>query len=215
MWQLPHANAVVAVADVLVDLPRIVVRRTAYRAMPEAILNPASGARPEPLFYLGSLAGRRFTPRGGPAGLYMSLDPATTMAEVRAIVFTDGVPTATADHPPIVTVAAHCDVRRVLDVTAEDIRAPLDLHAADLVADWESEQEVYLRGEGPMPVTQLLALAAHETAIIAGIVYPSARTEFGTNLVVFPDRLNSADGDHIEVINPSGRYFQRLPVRVN
>jgi|GEM_PF-3388134 RES domain-containing protein len=212
MWHLPHAEAVVAVGEILVGLPRIIVRRTVYRAMLEIFLHPLSGATPEPLHYLGSLAGGRYTPRGGPAGLYASFDPATPIAELRAVVFTEGVPTATADHMPIVSLAVHCDVRRILDVTADDICAPLDLHPADLAADWQSGQEVYLRGEGPMPATQLLALAAHETAIFAGITYPSARTDFGTNLVIFPDRLNGPEGDRLEVIDPSGRYSQRLPV---
>jgi len=35
---------------------------------------------------------------------------------------------------------------------------------------------------------------AHTSGLFAGIKYPSARTRFGINLVVFPDRLEKSRG---------------------
>lgn len=65
-----------------------------------------------------------------------------------------------------------------------------------------------------MPRTQLLALAAHATGLIAGIRYPSARTPFGINLVVFPDRLrkHGPKADSLQVDDSTGAYAQTLPV---
>jgi hypothetical protein len=62
-----------------------------------------------------------------------------------------------------------------------------------------------------MPATQLLALTAHLCGLFAGIKYPSARTDFGVNLVVFPDRLDAARGDRLEVVDSASRFAQRLP----
>lgn len=83
----------------------------------------------------------------------------------------------------------------------------LELRDADLKADWEGGQAEYLAGTAPMPATQLRALAAHESGLCAGIKYPSARTDLGVNLVVFPDRLDAGRGDRLEVVDgswPSG-----------
>ena len=87
----------------------------------------------------------------------------------------------------------------------------LELTPSDLKADWEAEQDDYLAGRGPMPATQVLALTAHTSGLFAGIKYPSARTDFGVNLVVFPDRLEKARGDSLEVVTSIPGYGQRLP----
>jgi hypothetical protein len=62
-----------------------------------------------------------------------------------------------------------------------------------------------------MPATQALALTAHASGLFAGIKYPSARTDFGTNLVVFPDRLEKDRGDSLEVVTSISGFSQRLP----
>lgn len=62
-----------------------------------------------------------------------------------------------------------------------------------------------------MPATQILALTTHASGLFAGIKYPSARTDFGVNIVVFPDRLDPALGDSLEVITSLSGYAQRLP----
>jgi RES domain-containing protein len=166
---------------------------------------------PEPLYFNGSLAGRRFTPRTGPAGLYLTFDPSTPPAELRAVVFEHGFPVASQEHDLILLVAVRAQVHRVLDLTDASILDALDLTPPDLRSDWEAEQDEYLAGRGPMPATQILALTAHASGLFAGIKYPSARTDFGVNMVVFPDRLDSALGDSLEVISSLSGYGQRLP----
>lgn len=176
-----------------------------------AHLERPGGTKPEPLYFLGSLAGRRYTPRGGPAGLYLAFDPSTPPAELRAVVFEHGFPVSSQEHDPIVTIAVRSVVHHVLNLMDPVTVTTLELRDADLKADWEGGQAEYLAGTAPMPATQLLALAAHESGLCAGIKYPSARTDFGVNLVVFPDRLDAGRGDRLEVVDSAGRFTQCLP----
>lgn len=209
IWDVPQDQAIEAVLARLAGVPRRTIQGTLFRAVYAAYLLPPAAA-PEPLYFNGSLAGRRFTPRKGPAGLYLSFDPSTPPAELRTVVFEHGFPVATREHDPIVLVSVRSTVHRVLDLTDAPTRSALDLTRADLRADWEREQDEYLAGRGPMPATQLLALTAHLSGLFAGIKYPSARTDFGVNLVVFPDRLEMGR-DCLEVVDAGNRYSQRLP----
>lgn len=211
LWERPLPEAVVAAGDRLVRAPRIRIAGTVHRAVYAKYLDPAVYSPPQPLYYLGSLAGGRFTPRRGPAGLYLSFDSATPMAELRTVIFHDGVPEPDTSHDPVLVVAVKIAVGRVLDLTEAAVRTVVGLRKSDLFCDWERGQEDYLSERGPMPPTQILALAAHATGEFAGIKYPSARAPFGSNLVVFPDRLDPARGDLIDVVDPRGRYNQRLP----
>jgi RES domain-containing protein len=197
-WSLPLDRAVEAVMERLAGVRTLVIRGTLHRAMYAKFLMPP-------------LAGRRYTPRMGSAGLYLSFDPSTPAAELRAVVFEHGSPVSTAAHDPIVLVAVRSVVHRVIDLTDASTRRALGLKQADLRADWEREQDEYLAGRGSMPATQILALTAHLSGLFAGIKYPSARTQFGVNLVVFPDRLDRARGDRLEVVDSTGRYLQQLP----
>jgi hypothetical protein len=208
IWDLPGDESIAAVAERLTRVRRLTVTRTLHRAMYLAHLEQP-GATPEPLFYKGSLAGRRYTPRGGPAGLYLAFDPSTPPAELRAVVFEHGFPVRSEEHDPIITIAVRSVVHHVLDLTDAATLAALDLTDADLEADWEAQQVTYLAGAAAMPATQLLALVAHASGLFTAIRYPSARTGFGVNLVVFPDRLGA--GDLLEAVDTTGRYAQRLP----
>jgi RES domain-containing protein len=211
LWERPLPDAVVAAGDRLFVAPRIQIAGTLHRAVYAKYLDPAVYSPPQPLYYLGSLDGRRFTPRKGPAGLYLSFDSATPMAELRTVIFHDGVPEPDTSHEPVLVVAIDIVVGRVLDLTQPSVRTMVGLKRSELLSDWERGQEEYLAGRGPMPPTQILAFAAHASGEFAGIKYPSARAPFGTNLVVFPDRLDPACGDSVEVVDPRGRYSQRLP----
>ena len=209
IWELPDAQAVTAVGQLLIGLPRTAVDDVLYRSVFAKYL-VGTTTPPEPLYFAGSLSGGRYTPRRGPAGLYLSFDPATTPAELRAVVFNSNATLVTHGVDPIITVSVQTRVARVLDLTVESNLAALALQPADLVCDWEFEQEQYLDGRGSMPKTQMLALAAHGTGLFAGLKFPSARTSFGRNLVVFPDRLNAAV-DWLQVLDSTGRWAQRLP----
>jgi RES domain-containing protein len=210
IWDLPLHEAIQAVMDRLGRVRRRTIHGTLHRAMYAKFLVPPVAA-PEPLYFNGSLSGRRFTPRKGPAGLYLSFDPSTPPAELRAVVFEHGLPVSTEEHDPIMLIAVRAVVHRVLDLTDAPARRVLSLTLADLFSDWESEQDEYLAGRGPMSATQILALAAHMSGLFAGIKYPSARTRFGVNLVVFPDRLDRSRGDRLAVVDSNGNYSQRLP----
>lgn len=168
----------------------------------------AAGSTPEPLFYNGSLKGRRYTPPGGPAGLYLSFDPSTPPAELRLVMFEAGIALSTIEHDPIATIAVRARLSRIVDLTDANTCRELDITEPELVADWEHEQVEYLLGRAAMPATQLLALAAHGTGHVAGIKYTSVRTTFGTNVVIFPDRL--ATGEFLEVVDSTGTLSQRL-----
>lgn len=209
-WVGADTATIRAAATVLVDMPLIDMRGTLYRAVYEKYLHPATG-NPEPLYYRGSLSGRRYTPRGGPAGLYLALDPATPVAELRNVVFTGDVITSVVEHDPVLTVSILATVTRVLDLTDSAVTRSLKLTKKLLRAHWEVEMDNALAGRGPMPATQLLADAAYVTGLITGIKYPSARTRFGKNLVVFPDRLNATRGDDLLVVDSTNRYAQHLP----
>lgn len=51
----------------------------------------------------------------------------------------------------------------------------------------------------------------HDPIITVAVKYKSVRTDFGTNVVVFPDRLSADAGDLLEVIDSQARLAQRLP----
>ena len=143
--------------------------------------------------------------------MYLAFDPSTPPAELRAVVFEHGFPVSSQEHDPIVTIAVRSVVHHVLNLMDPVTVTTLELRDTDLKADWEGGQAEYLAGTAPMPATQLLALAAHESGLCAGIKYPSARTDFGVNLVVFPDRLDAGRGDRLEVVDSAGRFTQCLP----
>lgn len=166
---------------------------------------------PDPLYHAGGAGGRRYTPPGGPLGLYLSHDPATPAAELRTVLFDDSGSVSSVSHDPITTIAVDAHVSRVLDLTSTTTRRALTVTAKQLKLDWEDGQKQYLAGSGPMPPTQLIAFAAHVTGLVCGIKYRSVRASFGVNLVVFPDRLDAALGDAIVVTDSSGRYSGRLP----
>jgi hypothetical protein len=210
-WSGAEKDVILAVAAAMVGLPTINVKGTVFRAVFAKYLLPEDGSPPKPLYYEGSLSGRRYTPRNGPAGLYLGLDPSTLPAELRIVVFEHGLPVSTQEHDPVLLVSVRANVSRILDLTNPWIRQELGVTEEMLLAEWESVMDAYLRGDGPMPRTQLLAQVAHLTELFAGIRYPSARTEFGQNLVLFPDRLEAASGDHLEVVDSTHRFDQHLP----
>lgn len=100
--------------------------------------------------YLGSLAGARYTPRKGPAVLYLAYDPATPAAELRAVAFEDGLVARTEEHDPIVTLSVRATLHHVSRLTDGDTCRSLGLSDSELHADWEQGQDDYLRGVAPI-----------------------------------------------------------------
>lgn len=168
----------------------------------------------QPLYYLGSAAvGRRYTPLGGPAALYLANHHYTAFSETRDLLYgANGtlLPIQPRDPATLVTVqvAVH---RGILDLTDRRVRAALGVTKAEIMAEWELVMEAYLSGAGEMPVTQQIAQAAHLTRRVRGIYFPSARFRSGLCLAIFPDRLSLAEGDTIAVHDSTGTLAQRLP----
>jgi RES domain-containing protein len=165
---------------------------------------------PEPLYFLASArAGARFTPVGGPAGLYLANDQDVALAEIRDVAFdAAGKRRPLRRRDAVTLVTALTRVQRVLDLTDPAVCGRIGVAPAEVVAEWKDDLEAYLAGRGPLPLTQQIGFAAHLTCRVRGILYPSARHPGGLCLCVFPDRLSAADGD---VVRVSGTYRQRLP----
>jgi RES domain-containing protein len=165
---------------------------------------------PQPLYSLASArTGARFTPLGGPAGLYLADDQDVALAEVRDVAFDAAgkrLPLRRRDAVTLVTVLVR--IGGVLDLTDPGVRRALGVTAADLAAEWKTAMEDHLAGRGPLPLTQQIGAAAHLTGRVRALRFRSARHRRGTCLCVFPDRLSARDGD---VVRTSGTYPQRLP----
>ena len=165
---------------------------------------------PEPLYFLASArTGARFTPVGGPAGLYLANDQDVALAEIRDVAFdAAGKRRPLRRRDAVTLVTALTRVRAVLDLTDPAICHRVGVTPADVTAEWTDALEAYLAGHGPLPLTQQIGRAAHLTGRVRGILFPSARHPGGLCLCVFPDRLSDAEGD---VVRVSGTYRQRLP----
>lgn len=167
---------------------------------------------PEPLYHLGSAKnGARYTPLGGPAGLYLASDQPTAYAELQDL-FCDAVgrPLPLQPRDPVMTVYVETAVSGILDLTSHRVRRAVGVTTSTITDEWRPEMDRYLAGTAPMPLTQQIGHAAHATGRVRGILFPSARWKGGTCLVVFPDRL-VADSDHVLAMDSAGTYAQRLP----
>lgn len=167
-----------------------------------ALLGPAAAARPPavaewhgtgfrlagrkfaspPDFVSGAGArinGGRFTPRGGPAAVYLALDELTAVAELTAARLYYGLPPAA--FKPVVLAAVNVAVELALDLAAAG--PGLGLTVARLHADWRADNDA-----GRVAPTQAFGRAVAEAGFEAAL-FPSARRPGGVNLVVFPDNL--------------------------
>jgi len=168
---------------------------------------------PEPLYYLPVPRGGRYTPPAGAPALYFAYDAATPMAELRAVLYDEnGLPVPGTVHNPIVALAVRAVAGRVLDLTDAGTRRALGVSLDDLRCDWGAGQAAYATGTAPMPVTQLIGLAAYESGAFGGIKYRAVRSRVGLNVMLYPDRLDAAGGHFIEVHDVSkGGCTGRLP----
>lgn len=229
MWMLPDHQVIdeiaKRVADSALDWKR--VDGVYFRAVFQQHLVRRKGLAaghwtPKPLYALSSLGGARYTPRtpandpNAAPGLYLSFDPTTPPTELRLVIYGPHGSVSKTAKPPFVTLSVHTHVDRVIDLTDVNVSRHFDLQNGDLHADWEGEERAYLAGPGRMPATQLLAYALHATGMVAGIMYPAARTRTPeSNLVVFPMRLSatSVPPDSVVVEDPGNLYGTagRLP----
>jgi RES domain-containing protein len=199
-------RAIRTLARRIVRAPLVGVDGTLCRAVRAEYLRRTP---PEPLYHRGSLQGRRYTPPGGPAGLYLAHDQPTAFAEIRDLVQgAGGFPFALQPHNPVTLVYVEVELGRVLDLTNKDTRRELRVSRRAILAEWEIPMLTYLAGAGTMPLTQQIGEAAHLSTMVSGILYPSARWAGGRCLVVYPDRLTAAD--RVYAYDPTGVLSQRL-----
>lgn len=202
----PEQRAVRTLARRIVRAPLVEVEGTLCRAVRAKYLRRTPA---EPLYYRASEIGARYTPRGGPAGLYLASDPATALAEIRDLMQSPtGQPLPPTRRDPVTLVYVDTEIERVLDLTDATVRRALRVSRKAIMAEWQEPMLAYLMGKGPMPLTQQIGLAAHVSGAIGGILFPSARWKGGLCLVVFPDRL--AKGDRVASYDPEGVLGQVL-----
>lgn len=134
------------------------------------------------------------------------------LKEVDAILNRTGLPPLTIPTPPWTVFAVKGVFESILDLTDPQIQAELGTSFSELTGQWRVPQARYLRGESPLPPTQLLGQAAYGTGSILGMKYDSAKNSGeGFNLVVFSDRLKAGRSSFLEVFDPHDLIRQRLP----
>lgn len=108
---------------------------------------------------------------------------------------------ATNPVPGFVIFPVEVRLRRVLDLTDENLYAPLGTTLAELTGDWRAERRRRL------PVTSQLLGAAAFHAGFEGILYPSAPNPQRRNLVVFTEKLSDVAQQLRFEIDPVVREF--------
>jgi RES domain-containing protein len=187
-----------ALAAALTKADLIVVHGPWWRVV---ALRHLAKNRPEPLYSAGSkIAGARFTPQGSFDSLYLTEDAVTGLAEVNSLVILPAGPTAFPTEP-FAVITLDGVLTRVLDLTDSAIQTALGTNEQELTGAWITI---------PTPPTQVLAQAAYDSGLIAGIRYSSARYPGKKNLVVFPDRLTVHNVDYLEVVDPHGTLRGRI-----
>jgi len=139
-----------------------------------------------------SLHGGRYTPKGGPATLYLAVDPVTAVEEV--MYYHRRFNVSLTEFKPKLLASVAVSVGTCLDFTNAELCSALSLSAADLLEEWEP----YLNRNELAP-TQALGRQLFEFGIEALLV-PSARHDQGENIVVFIDNLASTS--HAIMLNP-------------
>jgi RES domain-containing protein len=190
-------------------------RAVALRHIQQAPPGSPTGAKPEPLWPGGSsLAGARFTPKGGTPLLYLASDAVTALAEMQAVLEIGGKYTY-QQHDPYGVFCVDGVLDHLLDLTSQDVRDLLELQESELLGPWKRAMVRAQKGKGPLPATQLLGQALAAIPEIAGVRYPSAKLMEdhapGVNVAVFIDRLTGSGGTWLSIRTTDGLYEQSLP----
>ncbi len=174
---------------------------------------PGSSGPPQPLWPGGPiLTGARFNLKGTFGGIYLASDPLTALKEVDAILNRKALPPATILTPPWTVFAVQGSLDKILDLTDHRIQVRLGTSLSELTGSWRVQQSSHLRGEEPLPPTQLLGRVAYDSGSILGMRYDSAKNSGeGFNIVVFTDRLSIDRSSFLEVYDPHDLIRQRLP----
>ena len=200
-----------ALRRVLPTLPFCAFEGILYRAVDlEALFGfhqPTPYPQPLPLFSEGSRQrGARYTPIGGPASLYLALDPQTAYAEANR-VHTQAWASASTNAPalpPTVLISVHVRLDSILDITESSIQQALHTTLQELLRPWRLAQS-----RGHVVATQRLGQAAFDCGSFQAICYPSAQSIGAHCITVFPARL--VPPAYVETIDQHLNIPQRLP----
>ncbi len=155
----------------------------------------------DPLYAAGSkIDGARFTPKGSFDSLYLAGDQVTALAEVNGLVLLPAGPLSVPT-PPCTLFAVNGVVSRVLDLTDAATLAALGTNEQEMTGAWAQVANA---------PTQVLAQAAYDSGLVAGIQYGSAKHHGKKNVVVIPERLKAPAPDYLEVHDPDGNLAQRI-----
>jgi len=196
---------------ILPSLPTDAFEGILYRAIDlEALFGfhqPIPYAQPLPLFSEGARQrGARYTPIGGPASLYLALDPQTAYAEANRVhtqVWRNAA-TNTPALPPTVLISVRARIDGILDITDSTIQQHLQTANRELLRPWRLAQS-----RGRVVATQLLGQAAFACGNIQALRYPSAQSSGAHCFVVFPERLVTPA--YVEIVDQHLNIPQRLP----
>jgi len=140
-----------------------------YRSIAEAAIHSLSP--PTPLHSLGPRkTGQRFTPKNGPASLYMSEDFDTSYVETHGTAASIAASGLHFIPPPTVIIAISVDIEHVLDLTVPAIRDQLGTDEAELAGPWFEQ----MLAHDPVP-THTLARVAHLSNLFEAIRFTSAQ----------------------------------------
>jgi hypothetical protein len=104
--------------------------------------------------------------------------------------------------------------RDVIDLTDLAVQAEFGTTSSELSGEWIWSQKEFLLGRAPMPTTQLLGQLAYGSRVIKGLRFRSApNVSSGIALLLFPDRLTSADWLEVYDNESPPVLAQRLPMR--
>ncbi|MDP3509025.1 MAG: RES family NAD+ phosphorylase [Candidatus Melainabacteria bacterium] len=184
-------------------VPRTRVSGVFYRSIAEVAMHSLSP--PQPLFSLGARkTGQRFTPKNGPASLYLSANFETSYIETHGTATSIAASGFAFTPPPTVIVAISVDVEHVLDLTEPTVRDTLGTDEAELAGPWFEQMLT-----GDLVPTHVLARAAHLSNRFDGLKFNSVQKPGAVNLLVWPKKLKPPY--FVEVNDPSRRLYQRIP----
>ena len=151
------------------------------------------------LYALGAgKEGARFTPRRGPASLYVAEDELTAEAESKQGGFQNFRKAAA---PPAVVYSLKVSLKAILDLTDAKIVKKIGSSHAELAALWRLH-----RKKAP---TQILGLAAFDSGKFDALRYRSTKNPKGICYVIFTPRLDGVS--FVELYDPNGDFSERIP----
>lgn len=184
-----------ALTEALEHIPLSTFSGTLYRAVELRHL-------PTLLSSIGSvLSDNRYTPKGLTHALYLADGPDQAMLEAtRAYqrVFPESRIPAYAIYP------VHVDLRRVLDLSRDDVCEHLATSLMELTGDWRAAQRL-----GRRIPTQELGRASFEAGLEA-LKYPSAyhTLEGRSNVVVFTEQTAKLEAELPESVLEAMRHLE-------